>query len=135
MPRLLLDTTVLIDASRGFEPVTERLHRLIADGHEIGVSPITVAEFWAGVEPARRSRWEPFIRALQFWPITFEVALRAGEYRRDWLRRGRTLDVTDTLVAAVAYTQNAMLLTDNLKDFPMQDIVVQPVRGPAWPYP
>ena len=50
----------------------------------------------------------------------------AGAYRYTFLRQHRKkLPTADTLIAAVARHQHATLLTNNVRDFPMTDIVVE----------
>lgn len=51
MARYLLDTSVLIDFSKGREPAQSRILQLIHGGDEIGVCSIIVAEFFSGVIP------------------------------------------------------------------------------------
>lgn len=64
---------------------------------------------------------------MEFLLTTREAAKRAGRYQADWARRGRTLHLADTLVAGTARAHGALLVTDNLTDFPMRDIrVVEP---------
>lgn len=127
MTRYLLDTTVLIDISRGREPAVSRIRAMIASGDELAISAINVAEFYAGLPPEKRVLHERFISALRYWHITRPIAMAGGQYRYDFARAGRTLSTTDALIAAVARQHGAVLLTDNLKDFPMTDIVVQPM--------
>jgi predicted nucleic acid-binding protein len=61
------------------------------------------------------------------WPITGVAARRAGSYRHAFARRGVQLTTADTLIAAVARTARATLVTRNRKDFPMNDILVHPL--------
>jgi predicted nucleic acid-binding protein len=46
----------------------------------------------------------------------------AGKFKSHWARKGRTLTLADTMVAAVAIEQNCILVTDNRKDFPMAEL-------------
>jgi predicted nucleic acid-binding protein len=52
------------------------------------------------------------------------VARRAGKYRYDLARRGVQISATDALIAAVARDRAAVLVTRNVRDFPMADIHV-----------
>lgn len=51
MTRYLLDTTALIDFSKGREPARTRIPQMIAAGDELAVCAVNVAEFYAGVQP------------------------------------------------------------------------------------
>jgi len=62
--------------------------------------------------------------ALSYRHISFEAAVRAGRYRKAVAETGRTLAVTDSLLAALAHDKDAVLLTSNIKDYPMKDVRV-----------
>lgn len=117
MERYLVDTTVLIDVSRGIADIRWELDELAAAGAELGVCAVNVAEFAAGIPVAHAFRWEQLLREFQFWSITHEMALLAGGYRYSLRRRGITLQMTDALVAAAAATVGATILSDNIKHF------------------
>ena len=44
---------------------------------------------------------------------------------------GRTLSTTDSLLAALARDKDAILLTSNIKDYPMKDVQVLSLREEA----
>ena len=128
MTRYLLDTTALIDFSKGREPARSRIQAWIDGGDELGVCAINVAEFYAGLPPQQRALWEQFLGALQLWEITRDAAIQAGIWRYDFARQGVTLTTTDTLVAAVTQEQQAVLVTNNLKDYPMSGLQLLPLK-------
>ncbi len=129
MGRYLLETDALIDFSKGREPATSRILQLIEQGDEVGVCPINVAEFFAGLPTADRPYWRRVFATLAYWEISITAAWRAGEWRYDFARRGRTLPVTDTLIAAVAVEQGATILTANVADYPMAGVSLLSLRG------
>jgi predicted nucleic acid-binding protein len=120
--RFLLDTTVLIEASRHREPALSWLHEALRTPDEVGVCAVIVAEFFAGLRPNERPRWEAFIDELTYWVTTREVATQAGIYRYDYARRGQTILTADALIAATAAAVGATPVTDNAKHFPMPEI-------------
>jgi predicted nucleic acid-binding protein len=61
--------------------------------------------------------------------MTSAAALRAGTYRFDFKRRGQTLATADALIAAMAREYEAVLLTENPRHFPMDDIEVRSFRS------
>ncbi len=128
MTRYLLDTTALIDFSNGREPARSQIQRWIDGGDELGVCAINVAEFFAGLPPKERAQWEQFLAALQLWEISREMAIQAGTWRYDFARQGTSLTTADTLVAAVAQEQEAVIVTNNLKDYPMPGVRLLPLR-------
>jgi|SRR3954451_10564870 len=128
MTRYLLDTTALIDFSKGREPARSQIQAWIDGGDELGVCAINLAEFFAGLPPQQRTQWEQFLSALQLWEITSAAAIQAGIWRYDFAHQGVTLSTTDTLVAAVAKEQQAIIVTNNLKDYPMSGLHLLPLK-------
>ena len=47
---------------------------------------------------------------------------RAGALKQQWARKGRTLALADMIVAAIALERECVLMTDNRKDFPMEEL-------------
>jgi predicted nucleic acid-binding protein len=119
MARQLLDTTSLIDFSKGFEPTTSYIKHLIASGDEVGICPVIVAEIFAGLPPQKHQDWDEFFKALLFWPISYAASEQAGRWRYMFARRGIQIAMMDSLVAAVADEVGATIVTSNIKDFPM----------------
>lgn len=122
--KYLLDATVLIEFSRRREPTTSRLLSLIEQDQLVGICAVSIAELYSGPlgdEPAMAR----FLDRLPCFEITREVARTAGLYRAQFLREGRKLATTDMLIAAVARAEKAILLTGNVRDFPMTDIQVE----------
>ena len=117
MERYLVDTTVLIDLSRGMSGIRGRLDRLIDSGAELGVCAINVAEFVSGVPNNQLFRWDRLLSEFLYWDISHEAAVLAGAYRQALARQGKTLKLPDAIVAAVATTLGATILTDNVNDF------------------
>jgi tRNA(fMet)-specific endonuclease VapC len=129
MSRYLLDTTALIDFSKGREPAFSLIHRFLQNNDELGVSPINVAEFYSGLAASQYPVWDEFFEPLLLWPISLAAAKQAGKFRYDFARRGVTLSTTDTLVAAVALEHRAVIVTSNVKDYPMDEVVLHPLYG------
>ena len=123
MYRLLLDSTVLIDALRGRSAAT-RLARLRRTGAEPWVCVISVEEIWRGL----RSHEEPVARrlfaGLRLAPLGVTEGMRAGTWRREFAQRGVTLHQADCLIAAAAVGIAASLATANVSDFPMAELSV-----------
>ena len=54
--------------------------------------------------------------SLQHFPIAPPVTRLAGELKRDFAHRGKTLNLGDVIIAAVAIHYQLSLLTENVKD-------------------
>ena len=122
--RYLLDTTALIDISKEVEPISSQIRGWLAGPNEVGICGVVVAEFFSGLRPDERPPWVSFIDRLTFWVVTRRIAIQAGIYRHDHARLGMTLSTTDTLIAAIAVSTGATLVTRNIKDFPMTGLSV-----------
>jgi predicted nucleic acid-binding protein len=126
MALLLMDTTAIIDVSKRFGPTTDWLMRRSDDGDDLGVCPITVAEFYAGLGLAEHAAWDRFFAAMTFCPISLAASMQAGAWRAAFRIRGVQLTITDTLVAAVAAERDAIVVTSNMKHYPMGVRLVDP---------
>lgn len=127
LSRYLLDTTVLVSHLRGDEDTTALLLRLLTEGHSLETTAVNIAEVVRGLRPAERRRAKALLDRLGFLPTTREAAERAGRYQADFARRGITIPTPDTLIAGTARAFGAVVLTDNVADFPMGDVrVVRP---------
>jgi predicted nucleic acid-binding protein len=116
---LLLDSSVLIDALRLRRGRRQWLAELVRGGHTLATSALNIAEVYAGMRPQEDARTKAFLNALPCYEITASVAEMAGNLKKEWEQKGRTLTLADTIVAAVALQKECALATDNRKDFPM----------------
>ena len=121
----LVDTTVLIAHLRGDEAITRMLLDLLAGRHSLGTSCVNVAEVERGVRPKERKAATDLLSRLHFLETTREAAVRAGRYQAEFERRGRTIHTADALIAGTARAHGAILVTDNVRDFPMRDVRTQ----------
>jgi predicted nucleic acid-binding protein len=129
MKKILLDTSILVEFSRGREPATSRVDALLASGNDIGVCGINITGFLADIAVEKRREWEQFFDTLHYWHITKAVAIKAAYFRYEYARKGQPLSTQDTIIAAVAHEQNATLFTGNVKDFPMPEIDIMPLES------
>lgn len=118
----LLDTSVIVDALNGKRNRQQQLAYLLNQGDVLACCSINVAEVYAGMRPHEAASTDSFLRSLAYYEITWESARKAGELRYRHARLGRTLSLADTLIAAVALIHDLILITDNVKDYPMADL-------------
>ena len=131
MAAYLLDTNIIIDALNQKRDRNQFLLDLTEQqGHMLACCPINVAEVYARMRPNEESRTRAFVRSLILYPITFEVAELGGRLKHDHARRGISLSLADTLIAAVAIRNRLTLITDNVKDFPMRELSLYPAPQP-----
>jgi predicted nucleic acid-binding protein len=120
--RLLLDTSVLIDALRLRHRRRELLAELVQAGHTLATSALNIAEVYAGMRPDEAQRTEALLSVLDCYDLTGTSARHAGALKQQWAQKGRTLALADMIVAAIALQHGCTLMTDNRKDFPMEEL-------------
>src|SRR5271169_4093594 len=124
--RLLLDTSVLIDALRRRQGRRELLAQFVRDGHLLATSSLNIAELYAGMRPEEKDQTETFLGALDCYELTANAGRLAGSLKNKWGTKGRTITIADAIVAAIALERDCTLLTDNRKDFPMPELELYP---------
>ena len=127
MATYLLDTCVIIDALNNKRNRPGLLLDLLDAGHLLACCPINVTEVYTGLRPREEKATEEFLASLQYYPISRTAARLAGLLKRDYARKGVTLNLGDVTIAAVALDNKLTLLTDNLKDFPVDGLLVLPL--------
>ncbi len=127
MSRLLLDSTVVIDALRGRQAAV-RVAGLRRDGVEPWVCAITVEEVWRGIKTGEEDVVRRFFGGTRIAPLGAPEGERAGSWRRRFAQQGITLHQADCLIAAAAVGIGARLATGNVSDFPMSELTVE-----EWP--
>lgn len=130
MSRYLLDTTVLIEYADGHEGVCAKVLGLIRGKHDLGVSPVSIAEYYSKVAPGADPEIDRFLARLACWDATFLIGQLAGAYRFSVpTPESKRFAVPDMLIAATARYYQATLLTNNVRDFPFPDLQVEQLGG------
>ncbi|HWB71153.1 MAG TPA: type II toxin-antitoxin system VapC family toxin [Egibacteraceae bacterium] len=116
----LVDTSVVVDALRGDEAAVDTMIERRQDG-PLHASRITLVEVLAGMRPAEEPRTRELLATLTWHPLSDEVAEEAGRLGRRWLPSHSGIDTADLVVAATARVLGVLLLTRNVRHFPMFD--------------
>lgn len=120
MSSLLLDTSVLIDHLRGYEPATIFLETVLNSGVPAAVSTITEMELYAGKSMDLPDMEQSVISLLTLFkviPVNSSIARQAGSLLRSYRHQGLT--PIDAVIASTAMENNANLITRNIKHFRM----------------
>jgi predicted nucleic acid-binding protein len=126
----LLDTSVIVDAMNGRRNRRELLAGLLRHGNALTCCTINIIEVYTGMRPAEEAATAEFLGSLGYYEVTRPIARSAGRLRYDWARKGQTLSLADSTIAAVALAHGLMLMTDNNRHFPMQELQLYPMSGP-----
>ena len=118
LPQGLIDTAILIDASRKHPPAIQFMNERKRDGMFF-ISVIAVMELTQGCQNKRGLRESRrTVASASVLPITAPVSDRAAKLmERFWL--SHSLEIPDALVAATALELGWPLYTRNVKHFRM----------------
>lgn len=123
MARVLLDSTVLIDALRG-HGAADWVRQMRRVGDEPWVCAISVEEIWRGALAEEEPTIHRLFRGLRCAPLGVAEGERAGRWRRELAATGVTVHQADCLIAAASVGIGGRLATGNPDDFPMSEVVV-----------
>ncbi len=117
---ILLDTNICIYIINTKPPeVLARFHQYRLG--EIGLSSVVAAELAYGVAKSgsarNRSALEMFLAPLEIMPFDETAIWTYGELRVDLEGRGQSIGSLDTMIAAHALSMNAVLVTNNTREF------------------
>jgi predicted nucleic acid-binding protein len=118
----LLDTSLLIDVLNGRGGRPKLLAQFSEQDILLACCAVNVTEIRMGMRPGEEVKTEQFLRSLEFYPVTWEIARLAGDLFRKWRQKGQALGLADVTIAAVCLTHELVLVTDNRKHFPMPEL-------------
>lgn len=116
------DTNIFIYALAGKNPAADFLTGAIESGI-LGISVVVAAEFLSGADRDGTQSLDDLINMFGTLSVHTETARRAARYRKAF--SGRGLKLPDALIAATCAEHGAILVTNNLRDFPVSDIEKQ----------
>lgn len=118
----LLDSNVVVDHLRGDHPVTAFVKSLDAD--QKYYSTVTEIEVYAGARDAEIPQTDLLFSTLTRLVVDEPVVRAAVRYLKKY-GKSHGVDLPDAVIAATAYFHGLVLVTKNVKHFPMADIRLQ----------
>jgi predicted nucleic acid-binding protein len=123
--RYVLDSTVLIDYSHGHPWGREVMDRLFEESGELYTCDVVSCESLSGGSPDQRDAIRSVLDALEYVAVNPDGARWAGDRRRARIEAGnRKPSLGDSLIAALAWTLDATIVTRNARDFEAFDVPV-----------
>ena len=128
--RYLLDTTVLIDHALSRFGADQLLLDLLGETGDIYTCDAAVVEALSSGSDDELAVIERLVEALEYVSTSPEAARWAAEFRR---QRGRTSrrHLGDAIIAGVAWSLGATIVTRNPRDFDGQGVQVLAYGKPA----
>jgi tRNA(fMet)-specific endonuclease VapC len=87
----------------------------------VGISSVTVAELFYGIKKRKSKKLEVAVRELLYplekFSFDEDAALAYGEIRTQLEKKGEIIGSYDMLIAAHAQSINAILVTNNTREF------------------
>jgi len=120
--RIVLDTDIVIHVLKKQAAVLDRFLGLYEDKVEFLISPIVVAEIYAGAFAREHKQIEAFFGLCHLSQMDHGIARFAGLYANKYRKAWQGISMEDYLLAATAKMNHCPLWTGNLKHYPMDDI-------------
>ena len=121
--RYVLDTTLLIDHAKDRPGVAGLVASLFEGANDLFTCDVVVAEALTGGDPVQRITIETLIRALEYVSTSPDAAVWAADSRRQ-RRASGPRSLADAIIAGIAVTMDATVVTRNPKDFEIQGVRV-----------
>ena len=122
MNKILFDSDVIINILKKKNETLMKLDTLL--DNKLFISPITIAEIYAGVKPKEIESVEQLFSYFEIINIDKEIAKIAGNYANRYKKAFNGISLEDYLIAATAKKYNIKLWTYNKKHYPMDDIKI-----------
>ena len=123
----LLDTDAIIDYLNEIPRSKQLIDSLVGRQEILAVCDIILTEVYAGVAPIDEDETDRILGPWLYLQTSREAAKQAGRWRYAFARQGLQLKTYDTLVAATAVENDAIVVTANLRDYPMPGVSLLPL--------
>lgn len=116
----MLDTNAVVAALKKDQRVIDRLKALLPD--DVGTTTVTLAELWFGALKSSRPQQtraavDAFLEPLDVVPFDRAAAEHCAVARRHLEKVGRPIGERDLLIAAIALSREAVVVTHNVREF------------------
>ncbi len=123
--RAYIDSDILVWHLRGSKRALRFLAQLNKDGrYELWIGAMQRAEITFFMRDEERDNTLRFLSHFRTAPVTEKIIEGASELYRIW-RPSHGIDVNDAILAATAQETGGMIFCQNVKHYPMPDIMVR----------
>lgn len=121
--KYMLDTNICVYIiEKRYSEVFKHFESNISKNNVLCISMITFAKLMHGVKKSNRQKdnmralWK-FLSLIDILPFDSDAAVEYGEICAYLQSKGKTIGVMDMLIAGHALAQNAILVTNNIREF------------------
>ena len=117
-----LDTNIVIDILRGDKKLGDKIERLLAEGFEIFLTPITLCELYRGAYGHvnyKKKILEVNSFILNFEILEFDAASceEFGKTYKELEKKGKLIGEFDLMIASIVKSKRLVIVTRDKKDF------------------
>jgi predicted nucleic acid-binding protein len=120
--RLVLDTDIVINLLKKQPATVAQFLALVQTQTTFIISPIVVAEVYAGAFAREHKDIEAFFSLCQRVSTDSDTGRAAGLYAHQYRKASQGISLEDYLLAATARAHRCPLWTVNRKHYPMEDV-------------
>lgn len=125
--RVYIDSDILIWHLRGEKEAASLLRRLAnTAGTELWTGVLQRAEVVFFMRPEEEAATMSLLSRIKTEPVTQAIVDLGGTFYRQW-HPSHGIDVNDALLAATVVTTGGKIVTQNVKHYPMPEVMVQKV--------
>lgn len=121
---MVVDTHILIDHFHGNTHATAFVREALLRGDTLIISIATVSELLAGMRLGEEEDTDAILSLFQIFPADEPIARMAGAFLNKYGRKHH-IDLGDALIAATAQVHGMLLITRNIRHYPMDEIEAQ----------
>lgn len=122
--RLVVDTDIVIDLLKKEPTVVAHFLGLLEASTSFLISPVVIAEVYAGAYPKEHKDIEAFFDLCRRVDMSSETGRAAGLYANQYRKAFQGISLEDFMLAATAKVHRCPLWTGNRKHYPMDDIEI-----------
>ena len=119
---LVLDTNIVIDLLKKVPAVVDQFLALTQAQTTFIISPVVVAEVYAGAFEREHKDVEALFDLCLRAPMDSDTGRTAGLYANQYAKAFQGIALEDYLLAATARAHRCPLWTHNRKHYPMKDV-------------
>ncbi len=121
---MVVDTDILIDHFHGNAHATAFVREALLSGDAPIISIASVSELLAGMRAGEEEETNALLSLFHIFPADESLARVAGAFLNKYGREHH-IDLGDALIAATAQANSTVLITRNIRHYPMDEIEVK----------